>query len=59
MLFKDAFPDFTRVFTFIRDALITAAYAHCPAASNLHKRLVQDEEYVTKIVPLVSKLHAC
>ncbi|KAI9438454.1 hypothetical protein BJY52DRAFT_1195946 [Lactarius psammicola] len=44
ILFKHAFPDSTCAFTFIRDALITAAYAHRPVALNLHRWLQQDEE---------------
>ncbi|KAI9429385.1 hypothetical protein H4582DRAFT_2089337 [Lactarius indigo] len=52
MMFNDAFPNLARAFTFIRDALITAAYSYGPVASMLHKRLMEDDEYLVRIVPL-------
>ncbi|KAI9440516.1 hypothetical protein H4582DRAFT_2074300 [Lactarius indigo] len=52
MLFNDAFPNLNRAFTFIRDALISAAYSYGPVASMLYKRLMEDDEYLARIIPL-------
>ncbi|KAI9431931.1 hypothetical protein H4582DRAFT_2084387 [Lactarius indigo] len=52
MLFNDAFPNLNRAFTFIRDALISATYSYGPVASMLYKRLMEDDEYLARIIPL-------
>ena len=53
LLFQNAFPDPILAGTFVREAVISAAANHGPAAT-MHTRLVQDKDYISKIVPLVS-----
>lgn len=53
ILFTDAFPDATLSMTFTKDALISAAKAHLPASYDIHARLMGDDDYVTKVIPLV------
>ncbi len=55
ILFKHAFPDVVLALSFICDALISAAARYSPATGSIHMRLKKDTEYMTKIVPLVSK----
>lgn len=56
LLFINAFPGPACAVTFIRDALITAASQNGPAAIPVHMRLLQDEDYMAKIVSLVSNI---
>ena len=55
ILFEHAFLDVVLALSFIHDALISAAARYGPAAGSIHMRLKKDTEYMTKIVPLVSK----
>ena len=59
LLFTDAFPEGTLVTQFVKEALLTSAMNHRPGAGRIYQRLVQDEEYVWKIAPLVSIINAC
>jgi hypothetical protein len=54
LLFIDAFPDSNCALKFIQDGLFTAAKRQCPAAADVLKRLQDDEEYMSAIIPLVS-----
>jgi hypothetical protein len=54
MMFDHAFPDGMRTFYVIRDALVAAAASHRPQSSSIHNRLLLDEHYVDRIIPLVS-----
>jgi hypothetical protein len=56
LLFTHAFLDLTLSTTFIHDALTTAASAHGPEASILHRWIMQDEEWVMKLTLLVSSM---
>ena len=56
LLFVHAYPDQDLSANFIRDALITAAYARGQDASTLHKRLISDEDWVATAAPLVSRI---
>ena len=51
---KDAFPDAAHTLEFIRDGLLTAAEERGPTAAAIHKRLQEDEDYYSMIIPLVS-----
>jgi len=51
LLFENAFPDAVLALTFVRDAVISAAANHGPATT-MHTRLVLEEDYISKIVPL-------
>jgi hypothetical protein len=54
ILFEHAFPDVVLALSFIRDALITAAGHGGPTTISIYSRLMSDNEYLLKIVPLVS-----
>jgi hypothetical protein len=54
LCFIDAFPNAMAMPSMIRDCLISAAKSHGPRASNIHQRLLSDEDYVDTIIPLVS-----
>lgn len=53
MLFEHAFPDIVLAYSFIRDALITAAEGAGPATASIHQRMLKDETYLKKLSPLV------
>ncbi|KAN0141831.1 hypothetical protein V8E53_000293 [Lactarius tabidus] len=52
LLFTDAFPDLTRAAEFIRDGLLTGAVRQGAAGAAIHKRLREDEDYLSAITPL-------
>ena len=54
LVFLNAFPNAILTNTFIRDSLIIAAKKRCPEASSIHRRLLHDGDYISKISPLVS-----
>jgi hypothetical protein len=55
LLFNHAFPDAGVVLFTVRAALVAAAArSQNPRASNIHQRLLSDEEYVIKMIRLVS-----
>jgi len=54
ILFEHVFPDVVLALSFIRDALITAARRCGPATASIYTRLLNDKDYLMKIVPLVS-----
>ncbi|KAH9009631.1 hypothetical protein EDB85DRAFT_2162475 [Lactarius pseudohatsudake] len=53
LLFDHAFPTAPIAFAFTKESLITAAEKFKPSATHIQRRLQQDEEYLSKIVPLV------
>ncbi|KAH9042828.1 hypothetical protein EDB84DRAFT_1559325 [Lactarius hengduanensis] len=53
LLFDHAFPTAPIAFAFTKESLITAAEKFKPGATHIQRRLQQDEEYLSKIVPLV------
>ncbi|KAN0142114.1 hypothetical protein V8E53_000576 [Lactarius tabidus] len=55
LLFTDAFPDLTRAAEFIRDGLLTGAVRQGAAGAAIHKRLREDEDYLSAITPLVGR----
>jgi hypothetical protein len=52
LLFENAYPDALEVIGFVQNALFTAA-ERIPAAKEVHRRLVLDLEYLSKVIPLV------
>lgn len=54
LLFTDAFPDAFAALSVIRARLIAAAASRLPIASEIHKRLVCDVDYMIKMIRLVS-----
>lgn len=56
LLFTDAFPDLTRAAEFIRDGLLTGAVRQGAAGAAIHKRLREDEDYLSAITPLVGNI---
>lgn len=56
ILFEHAFPDVVLAHSFIRDALITAAARSGPATASIHQRLLNDNNYLKKLAPLVSTI---
>lgn len=54
LLFEHAFPGPLLALSFIRNALVTSAKKCGPAAASIHTRLLNDEDYVKRIAPLVS-----
>ncbi|KAI9456714.1 hypothetical protein BJY52DRAFT_1187790 [Lactarius psammicola] len=55
LMFDNAFPDSIHTLAFVRRSLLTSARKRCPTALSIHTRLVQDEDYISKIIPV---LHA-
>jgi hypothetical protein len=53
MLFEHAFPDLVLSHIFVRDALVTAAARSGPATASIHRRLLDDNNYLKKLTPLV------
>jgi len=53
-MFENAYPDGVHTLAFVRRSLVIAAQKQCPAALSIHMRLLQDEEYISKITPVVS-----
>ena len=54
LTFDNAFPDGPQTIAFVRQSLITAAEK--PTAMSVHQRLLQDDDYMSKIVPVVCTL---
>ena len=54
LLFIHTYPGQDLCAEFVRDALITAAYARGKEALTLHKRLMCDDQWVKTVDPLVS-----
>ena len=58
LLFIEAFPKGSLIVRLIKDALLTSAMNHRPGAGRIYQRLMHDEEYFLKILPLVSDINA-
>jgi hypothetical protein len=56
LLFIDAFPDAFTALSTIRAGLIAAAASHLPKATDIHKRLVCDVDYMAIMTRLVSRI---
>jgi hypothetical protein len=58
LLFTNAFPDVCVALTLIKDSLLNAAdhYRHMPGATDILKQLKHNNDYLSKITPLVRPL---
>jgi len=54
IVFTNAFPDGSLAVEFVKDSLVLSAISHAPGARYIYQRLLYDEEYLLKIIPLVS-----
>jgi hypothetical protein len=54
IIFRHAFPDPRTTFSFVSEALLAAAAAHQPHSFYIQKRLVTDQDYLSKMIHLVS-----
>ena len=54
LIFENAFPEGPQSLQFARRALVSAAEKQLPATLSIHTRLLQDDDYIAKITPLVS-----
>lgn len=54
ILFTHSFPDITLSVAFAKEALLMAAKAHLPETQDIYARLLHDDNYLSKIHPLVS-----
>ena len=59
LLFTDAFPDSVLTLKIVKGALIRSTIKHEPGAASIHRRLLFDKEYLTKIMALVSFMNVC
>ena len=57
LLFTNAFPEAPVAHGFVREALFSSALNHAPGAAYMHHRLVHDEEYINRIIFLVSRMN--
>lgn len=56
LLFDHGFPNANDIPSLIRVSLITAAETHSPKASQIHVRLLNDRDYLEKMIRLVSSI---
>lgn len=54
LLFTNAFPNPSLSVEFVKEALLRSALNHLPGAASMYQRLLRDEEYMSKLIPLVS-----
>ena len=54
LIFENAFPEGPQSLQFARHALVSAAEKQLPATLSIHTWLLQDDDYIAKITPLVS-----
>jgi hypothetical protein len=57
LMFTNTFPDGSLTIEFIKDALVLSALGHAPGARYIYQRLLYDEDYISKIIPLVSHIN--
>ena len=56
LLFTNAFPEGSLISQFVKEALLYLALKHTPSTARIYQRLLNDQEYMSKIMPLVSEL---
>jgi len=59
LMFVNAFPNTPLAVQFVKDILLHSALNHTPRAANIYQQLLTNEEYIHKIVPLVSHMNTC
>lgn len=58
LMFINAFPNAPLAVRFVKEALLHSALNHTPRTDNIYQQLMNNEEYMRKIVPLVSHMNA-
>ena len=53
LMFENTYPDGVQSLVFVQRTLVTAAQRRLPATLSIHNQLLQDDEYILKIAPLV------
>ncbi|KAI9440230.1 hypothetical protein BJY52DRAFT_1195447 [Lactarius psammicola] len=53
LMFDNAFLDSIHTLAFVRRSLLTSAWKRCPTALSIHTCLIQDEDYISKIIPVL------
>jgi len=61
LMFLNAFPDPSLTAEFVKDALVGSALNHAPGARYIYQRLLYKEDYLSKLITLVSRMnvHDC
>ena len=59
VLFNDAFPDGICSVQFVKEALLRAALKYLPGTAPIYKRIVDDHEYFSIVLPVVSCIFEC
>jgi len=59
LMFVNAFPNAPLAVQFVKDTLLHSALNHTPCVANIYQQLLTNEEYICKIVPLVSCMNTC
>jgi hypothetical protein len=57
LLFTNAFPDISLAGRFAKEALLRSALKHTPGSARIYQRLLNDKEYMLKILPMVSQMN--
>jgi hypothetical protein len=61
LMFSDAFADCSITIEFVKDALVHSALSHAPGARYIYQRLLYKDDYMSKLITLVSciNIHDC
>ncbi len=61
LMFTNAFPDCSLTIEFVKDALVRSALNHAPGARYIYQRLLYKDDYISKLITLVSRMniHDC
>ena len=57
VLFNNAFPDGAHSVQFVKEALVRAALKHKPGTMPIYQRLMDDHDYFSVILPVVSHMN--
>ena len=58
LMFINAFPNAPLAVQFVKEALLHSALNYAPCTDNIYQQLMNNKEYMCKIVPLVSHMNA-
>ena len=54
LLFKHAFPTGRLTIRYTKEALLSTAYTYRPGSEHIFQKLLHDDDYMSKLIPLVS-----
>jgi hypothetical protein len=57
LMFSNAFPDPSVTLEFAKDALVCSALSHAPGARYIYQRLLYKDDYMSKLITLVSRIN--